>query len=257
MQAATLRVSVRNKAFIEREAERLLKEYVKETGARVEGAIPVEDIARYYLCLQLEFADLHNVLGLPRYGGGPDILGAMFFEQSAIVIDDRLNPEVYPEQLGRYRFSLAHEVGHWRLHREAMARSKSTKADQPSFICRQSEAATIPVEWQAETFASYLLLPRDRVLKEWCALRGSGEPFAFDVRSHGSTRLRKLWFGLASDGEEARMLFARECARLFDELAADFAKMFAVSTPAMRVRLEGMNLLQRVRRCPQSLDRCA
>jgi hypothetical protein len=223
----------------------------------VECAIPVEDIARYHLCLQVEFADLHDVLGLPRYGGGPDILGAIFFEQSAILIDDRLNSQAHPEQLGRYRFSLAHEVGHWRLHREAMARRKLANAGQPAFICRQSEAVTVPVEWQAETFASCLLLPRDRGLKEWCALRGSGEPLAFEVRAHGSARLRRLWFGLASDGEEARMLFARECAGLFDELAAGLAKMFAVSTPAMRVRLEGMKLLQRVRQRPQSMDRCA
>jgi hypothetical protein len=105
-------------------------------------------------------------LGFAEAWRGPDVLGAIFFEQSAILIDDRLNPEVYPEQLGRYRFSLAHEVGHWRLHREAMARRKLANASQPAFICRQSEAVTVPVEWQAETFASYLLLPRDRVLKE-------------------------------------------------------------------------------------------
>jgi Zn-dependent peptidase ImmA (M78 family) len=257
MQIAAIRVPIRHKAFIEREAERLLEEYLAETGSRIEGAIPVEDIAQYHLCLRLGFADLHDVLDLPRDGGGPDILGALFFEQRAILINDRLNPEVYPEQLGRYRFSLAHEVGHWRLHQDAMARRKLANTDQPAVICRQSDAVTVPVEWQAETFASYLLLPRDRVVKAWCALRASEEPFAFEVSSHGSARLRRLWFGLASDGEEARMLFARECAGLFDELAADLAKMFAVSTAAMRVRLEDLKLLQRVRQRSQSIDRCA
>jgi hypothetical protein len=38
---------------------------------------------------------LYDVLDLPKYAGGPDVLGAMFFEQSAILIDERLNPEVY------------------------------------------------------------------------------------------------------------------------------------------------------------------
>jgi Zn-dependent peptidase ImmA (M78 family) len=258
MHAAPPRVPVRNKAFIEREADRLLEEYVAETGSEIEGtAIPVEEIARYHLCLQLGFADLHDVLDLPKYDGGPDILGAVFFEQSAILIDDCLNPEIHPEQLGRYHFSLAHEVGHWRLHREVLARRRSANAEHPAFICRQSEAETVPVEWQAETFASYLLLPRARVLEQWRALRGSDEPFAFDVASHGSPRLRRLWFGLASDGQEARALHARECARLFDALAADFAKMFAVSTSAMRVRLEGLKLLQRVRQRSQATNLCA
>jgi hypothetical protein len=245
MQVGPIKVPVRNKEFIEREADRLLAEYVQETGSRVEGAIPVEDIARYHLCLQLGFADLHDFLGLAKYAGGPDILGAVFFEQSAILIDDRLNPEVHPEQLGRYRFSLGHEIGHWRLHREAMARRRLANASQPAFICRQRDAVTVPVEWQAETFASFLLLPRDRVLKEWRALRGNCDSFAFDVTAHGSPRLRRVWFGLTSNGEEARRLFARECEGAFDELAAVLAKVFAVSTQAMRVRLEGRKLLRR------------
>jgi hypothetical protein len=247
MQVAPIRVPVRNKIFIEREAQRLLDEYMADTGARIEGAIPVEEIARYHLCLQLEFADLHDLLDVPRSNGGPDILGAMFFEQCAVFIDDRLNPDAHPEQLGRFRFSLAHEVGHWRLHRDAMARRRAANPGRPAFVCRQSQSETIPVEWQAETFASYLLLPADRVKDGWRSQRGSEEAFAFDISSHGSARLRKLWFGLASDGEEARWLYARECAALFDELAADLAKVFAVSIPAMRVRLEGLKLLQRVR----------
>ena len=105
MQVTTIRVAARTAAFIENEADRLLNEYTEVTGARVEGAIPVEDIARYHLCLPLGFADLHDVLALPKYAGGPDGLGAIFFEQNAILIDARLNPDVYPAQLGRYRFS--------------------------------------------------------------------------------------------------------------------------------------------------------
>ncbi len=101
------------------------------------------------------------------------------------------------------------------------------------------------MEWQAETFASYLLLPRDRVLTEWAKLRGSCEPFRFDVALDGSPRLRGLWFALSSDGDAARKLFARECEATFDEVASKLAKAFAVSTQAMRIRLEGLRLLVR------------
>lgn len=245
MEVGTIKVAIRGKEYIEREAARLLAEYEGETGVRINGPVPVEEIALYHLCLKLEFADLHDVLELPKYAGGPDILGAMFFEQSAILIDERLNPEVHPEQLGRYRYSLGHEIGHWRLHRDAMAKRRRANASQPAFICRQSDAVTVPVEWQAETFASYLLLPRDRVLAQWAKLRGSCDPFRFDVAADGSPRLRSLWFGLTSDGEVARRLFARECETKFDEMASVLAKIFAVSSQAMRIRLEGLGLLVR------------
>lgn len=249
MQVGTIKVPIRGRAFIESEAERLLDEYVNETSVKLDGPVPVEEIARYHLCLKLEFADLHDVLDLPKDAGGPDILGAMFFEQSAILIDERLNPEVHPAQLGRYRFSLGHEIGHWWLHREAMAKRRVADAGLPTFICRQRDAVTVPVEWQAETFASFLLLPRERVLAEWSKLRGNCEPFRFDVAGHGSQRLRSLWFGLASDGEKARKLFARECEATFDEIASGLAKVFAVSTQAMRIRLEGLRLLVRGAGC--------
>lgn len=245
MQLETIKVPVRGRDFIEREAERLLAEYINETGARIDGPVPVEDIARYHLCLRLGFADLYDVLDLERYSGSPDILGAIFFEQAAILIDDRLNPDVFPNQLGRYRFSLGHEIGHWWLHREAMAKRRKASASQPAFICRQSEVGTVPVEWQAETFASFLLQPRDRVLTEWAKLRGDRDPFSFDVAAHGSPRLRSLWFGLASDGAAARRLFSRECNSAFDGVASELAKAFEVSTQAMRIRLEGLKLLTR------------
>lgn len=245
MQIGTIKVPIRGKDFIEREAERLLAEYTSETGVKIKGPVPIEDIARYYLCLQLGFADLYDVLDVEKRPGSPQILGAIFFEQSAILIDESLNPEVFPNQLGRYRFSLGHEIGHWRLHREAMATRRKANASQPAFICRQNVSGSIPVEWQAETFASFLLQPRDRVLTEWVKLRGNCEPFSFNVYAHGSARLRSLWYGLSSDGNAARRLFSRECNDAFDCVAAQLATAFEVSTQAMRIRLEDLKLLTR------------
>ena len=62
MHVASIKVPIRGKTSIEREADLLLEEYRDETGSRIDGAIPVEEIARYHLCLRLEFADLHDVL---------------------------------------------------------------------------------------------------------------------------------------------------------------------------------------------------
>lgn len=82
-------------------------------------------------------------------------------------------------------------------------------------------------------------------LAQWAKLRGSCDAFRFDVAAYGSPRLCSLWFGLTSDGEKARRLSARECEATFDEMASVLAKVFAVSTQAMRIRLEGLRLLVR------------
>jgi hypothetical protein len=42
MKVGTIKVPIRGREFIEREAQRLLDEYVGETGAAVDGPVPVE-----------------------------------------------------------------------------------------------------------------------------------------------------------------------------------------------------------------------
>ena len=45
---------------------------------------------------------MHQLLGVPR-SREPDILGAMFFDERRIVIDESLDPEENPSNEGRYR----------------------------------------------------------------------------------------------------------------------------------------------------------
>ena len=243
-RTSVVKVPTRSLEAIEREAERLLAEYEETISSKVTPAVPVDEIAVHHLALKLEFADLHDVLKVPRYGTGVDVLGAMFFEHSAILIDNSLNPEADPAKLGRYRFSVGHEVGHWWLHRDVMARRRRTNPDQPDFICRQSEFVTVPVEFQAENFASCLLMPRRLVLDEWGKQRGGGV-FSFNVYEHGSPELRSIWSRLNVDGQKARRMFAWECERVFDEECAGLPETFQVSKQAMRLRLETLGLLLR------------
>ena len=111
---------------------------------------------------------------MPRSGLGldPDILGAIFFEERRIVIDESLDPEENPSKEGRYRFTLAHEGGgHWRLHRHLFAKDPAqvslfNEPATPSVVCRSSQAKE-PVEWQADFYASCLLMPRKLVMAAW------------------------------------------------------------------------------------------
>ena len=95
---------------IERDAIALLDEYEKSRGVAITRRIPIEDIVEKHLKIGIEFDDMHRLLRIPRsgLGSGPDILGAMFFDERRIAIDESLDPEENPSKEGRYRFTLAH-----------------------------------------------------------------------------------------------------------------------------------------------------
>jgi len=149
---------------IERDVAALLAEFSNACGVVIVPPIPIEDIVEKHLKLGFEFDDTHRLFGVPRSGLDPDILGAIFFDDQRIVIDEGLDPDENPSKEGRFRFTLAHEGGgHWRLHRHLFVKDKAQAAmfvdlDVPSFICRSSQAKE-PVEWQADYYASCLLMP--------------------------------------------------------------------------------------------------
>lgn len=136
-----------SEAAIERDAAALLAEYAHARGVTIAPPIPIEDIIEKYLKLAIEFDDTHKLFGIPRdLERDADILGAIFFDEARIVIDESLDPEERPRIEGRYRFALGHEGGgHWRLHRWIFATNPAQGAlfghsEVPSFVCRSSEA---------------------------------------------------------------------------------------------------------------------
>src|SRR5262245_31651206 len=103
-----IKVSALTPRQLEDHANGLLAEYAETIGNPVDVPIPVDEIAMYHLALRLECADLHATLDVAMRGESPDILGAIFFDQNAILIDRSLDPELHPSQLGRYRYSKGH-----------------------------------------------------------------------------------------------------------------------------------------------------
>ncbi|TAJ96854.1 MAG: ImmA/IrrE family metallo-endopeptidase [Reyranella sp.] len=226
---------------VEQRANVLLGEYADTIGSNVPSPVPVTDIATNELGLTLEFMDLHAYFKRPKSGASSEILGAMEFSNNRILIDHSLDPSLFPHRLGRFRYSVAHEIGHWRLHRGKVLQSQK-KSKQPPIICRDPGRQKMPtIERQAEYFASFLLLPGDRVSDAW----GSKPPFVFDVFGHGSPELRSLWMSTRADSILTRSLFASECEKRFEEIAAPLAWKFEVSKQAMCIRLEGMGLIRR------------
>jgi Zn-dependent peptidase ImmA (M78 family) len=233
--------------IIERDAEALLAEYAHGKGVEIRAPIPIEDIVEKHLKLHIEFDDLHRRLEVPRKGLGPDpdILGAIWFEDGEIVIDESLDPEERPSREGRYRFTLAHEGGHWRLHRplvHANRRQESLFGDtrQPTVIYRSSHSKE-RVELQANLYASYLLMPRTLVMKAWRERFGNENPWVL----RRTDRIPLLSDVDDEVAEQVRSFDQERDQQALEDFARPFAEKFLVSRIAMRIRLERLRLIHR------------
>lgn len=239
---------------IESDAALLLAEYAHARGIVIAPPIPIEDIVEKHLKLGIDFDDTHKLFGIPRDPqGDADILGAIFFDERRIVIDESLDPEENPEKEGRYRFTLAHEGGgHWRLHRHLFAREPAQAAlfdglAAPSVICRSSEAKK-PVEWQADFYASCLLMPRKLIFETWRERFGTTAPFILESNKFNPAFAprRSNWIHISKALEtEPDTLKKRDYHIVFNMIAREFAQVFCVSIEAMRIRLEKLGLLLR------------
>ena len=213
---------------IERSAQALLAGYEKKFGPVAEMFVPVEEILESHLGLTLDFADL------PAQLGYPDVLGATWIKERNVIIDQSLDPDVHPEKEGRYRFTVAHELGHWELHRylfEEMPGQLSLFKDEeerePTIVCR-TRSRKAPLEWQADAFAGYLLMPKDWIFRAWREKFGELVPhIAVKEVAYKSAR-----WGLSEDNTPTV------------DIAKEMAKRFLVSGQAMQIRLIGLNLIQ-------------
>lgn len=227
---------------IERDAALLLAEFAQARGVTIAPPIPIEDIVEKHLKLGIEFDDTHRLFGVPRADRRPDILGAIFFAEARIVIDESLDPEQDPDKEGRYRFTLAHEGGgHWRLHRRLFAKSPVGKPAAPSVVCRSSRAKD-RVEWQADFYASCLLMPRKLVFAAWDEEFPDRKQRVLKPRipvSHPFVEIQRVECRIGdldcSESENDAL----------DRIAQPLAERFMVSPIAMRIRLEKLGLLLR------------
>jgi hypothetical protein len=208
----------------EDEAVLLLAEYGSKYGEVPAPPIPVDEIVELYLELALEFIDTRKKFGVD------DVHGALWVNKRLVGIDQRLDPGSYLAMLGRYRFTLAHEAGHWRLHRHLFQKAANQltllpeNAERPEYICRSG--STEPIEYQANRFASCLLMPREMIKRAWQEWRGSLDSiYLADLRAE-------------VNGDITEELILESAVR-------PLAATFQVSPEAVRIRCEGMGLLLR------------
>ena len=233
---------------IEQDAAALLVEFERAHQVSLKPPIPLEDIAEKHLQLRCDFDNLYELLDLESPASAePDILGLLRFDDRQIFIHECLDPEEHPAMEGRYRFTLAHEVGHWRLHRThfvqvAAQLSLFHNSSPPSVVCRSSQAKEF-AEWQANVYAACLLMPETLITRAWRDLYGSLQPRVLAARSSAMqggymeiTRVQRRFGGMVIQESDDEVL-----ARIVRPLA----ERFLVSLTAMRIRLETLGLLHR------------
>jgi hypothetical protein len=84
------------------------------------------------------------------------------------------------------------------------------------------------VEWQADFYASCLLMPRKLVFEAWHKEFGTHEPVIYEQAKHLPEARRPYWKGLRHIGEIIK-LWESEHDYLFDRIAGRFAPAFGVS----------------------------
>lgn len=226
-----LKVPFLPQAKIESAANDLLRRYGKWKGIEVKPPIDIDEIIEGYFGLQLTFCNLEEILGMD------DVLGATWFDDKHVKIASSLE-----DKEGRLVFTMAHEAGHWWLHRPIIEMDKVTlplfSRDDglpatPALVCRSSKKP--PAEWQADQFAACLLMQASAVRNTVRSMFGDSLPAWDDVQ-------------------------AKRKAKAFDpklrDLAADVIRngeFTNVSNEAMRYRLLDLKLVRDLSDPQQSL----
>ncbi len=143
---------------IEKKANELILSYQNESDWSDEMPVPVERIAQSHLGYDIEITDE----GLFE---DPDFLGGIHFNDKLIQINGSIE-----DHDGRFSFTLAHELGHHCLHREAFHEMSSAN----EIMCRDAGEKPI-AERQADLFAAYLLMPKNQVMKAFTKVFGDAD----------------------------------------------------------------------------------
>lgn len=183
----------------------------------------------------LLFDHLYERHGLAFYDDRPlgdaddqNILGVTYPIRNEIHVDRRLAERGHR---GRYRFTVAHEIGHWVLHRPLFVEA-DTPEDDARLVTLQRDVDPPrddhksdyrPEEWQANQFAIYLLL-NDPALQTAFEIRFDETPLMFDEQHR-------------ADFDEMRQ-FTRHLAMHATDEFRSLVELFELSAEATAIALE-------------------
>lgn len=177
-----------------------------------EGTVPVDTEKIVELKLRLNVEPRHGLLSLI------DMDAWLRTDLSGIVVDH--DCYMKPKFANRMRFSFAHELGHYFLHRDMYSRLPfGTPEDWIDFMINSPENEYKSFEWQANEFAGRLLVPHKIVKTK------------IEEQYRIITRERKLVDYLAKDPDA-----------VLSGISPKLSRIFGVSEEVIERRIQRENL---------------
>jgi Zn-dependent peptidase ImmA (M78 family) len=128
--------------------------FLKEHKADEKLPVTIEEVIEFDLGL--------DIIPFPGLQRDFDIDGFIAGDLTCIYVDDF----IFQHRPARYRFTLAHEIGHFVLHKDLIEGIRPTGvSDWKEFILQIDNETYDWLEWQAYAFAGLLLVPRDHLLQ--------------------------------------------------------------------------------------------
>ncbi len=173
--------------------------------------------------------DIGQTRVLSKQSDGLECAGEIDQPKRQVLISSQFKPEIK-------NFTFAHELGHAVLHNFPILHR-----DIP--IDSEVKGPRKPIEWQADKFATYFLMPKKQVQKVFQEIFSSptfvvDEASAFYLVNGNISDLRKKYKSIS---ELAKALASAEFYA--GKPVLSLAKQFNVSVGAMAIRLEEMKLI--------------
>ena len=197
-------------------------------------SVRIEDLAEFHCHANLEIRSItqdKSILGATLFNGGcikvyDDGWTPVQFPKRTILIEEDMK---FNKQIGRYRFTLAHEISHLLLHSGANCStgtiSRNATENETVIMCRPGESIsnrTKPqstadwLEWQADRMAAALLMPEPTF------------KYVVEVFMKNSG---------AGSIAEIKYMIDKNWSNVTDELLFKLGQIFEVSKTAARYRL--------------------
>jgi Zn-dependent peptidase ImmA (M78 family) len=158
-----LKVEYLEDSKIEKITSKILQE-ASSQGIYEDRASPVELMGEKFFNLQYVYVDLEKDFGLGT-------LGSLDFSSNTIFLNERHfgNENC---NIGLLNFTIAHEIGHFILHKEIYDKSAEKIALLHKKQVKNYEKTLKRIEFQANLFSANLLMPKDLFTQEWKKLKG-------------------------------------------------------------------------------------
>lgn len=177
-------IDILSRDKIDNEAEKFLMKY-RPNALKEATKLDLEALIENDLEVEIDYQNLdknHQILGATIFRDGymevynNEKKELKKFNSNTMIFDIQLSEDY--KQAGRFLFTLAHEIGHWVLHKKYFFIDEGQQSifdycsedEKSSIICvKRSEVDMIRVkkktegewlEWQADNFASSILMPK-------------------------------------------------------------------------------------------------